>query len=425
MHLIFLSSLILAVTCAAFPARAQLDNVDIDSFDSPADEYSVLGRSRPEYDPKGIPLGGFRLFPSAGVAWSYDDNVLRTDTGAKSDTFVDISTRMELRSAWTRHFAGAYAAASYYGYDSLSSEDRTQWVTGASGRADILTGVTLSGTASYLSTYESRTSRDQVGAAEPTPYQETNARLVFAYNPARLGFQLGAAFRRYDFDPTKLVPAFGGGTMDNRDRDRNGYSTFVTALYEFSPGYGVFIRPSYERLVYDRQGGRASGRDSDGYRIDGGINLLLSELIVGEAYLGYLRHDFSGTSFSDVDGLDFGAGIRWFPSPLATLHLNASRTPNPTTLAGASTSDERNVELGIDYEVLRNLILQGDISYTNTRFEGIARRDEDMGMVVALRYLVNPLFTVQARVVRSVRSSTDFGRGFDDDVLSVGVTAHL
>src|SRR5690348_11759208 len=51
----------------------------------------VLDRSRPEYDALGVPLGSFLLFPTFAAGLSYDDNILRTGSGALSDTFWTFS----------------------------------------------------------------------------------------------------------------------------------------------------------------------------------------------------------------------------------------------------------------------------------------------------------------------------------------------
>ena len=170
------------------------------------------------------------------------------------------------------------------------------------------------------------------------------------------------------------------------------YSMYTTAVYEFSPGYGVFVRPSFEKRVYDLDTGRAAGRDAQGYKLDGGVSLLLTRLITGEAYLGYINYDVEGINFPDLSGINFGAQLRWYPSELITVHLNASRTPNATTITGASVGDDHYVEVGADYEVLRNVILQGSVAYTDSLFRGTTRRDKDFGTLLGLRYLMNRLF---------------------------------
>ena len=413
------------ICVSGFASPAYPQNKDINTIDSPADDDSVIGRSRPEYDAQGVPLGAFRVYPVLNASASYDDNVLRTNASPQSDSFVEIVSQLSLRSQWSRHYLGLSAAVMRYQYSKLSSEDRNEWQVVGDGRLDVVTGVGFSAAVQHTSTFELRTSRDQVGAAQPTPYQRSDVSLTFSYDPYRFGLQVVAEFERYHYDSTKLSPSFGGGLLNNDDRDRNVYSIHATAQYELSPGYAAFIRPTYEERIYDLQTGRASGRDSRGYKIDAGVNLLLSRLISGEAYGGYISQDLQGSSFADLSAIDYGAALSWYPSELVTVHLNASRTPNATTLAGASLSDERYLEVGIDHELLRNVIVQGALSYTDTQFEGNPRHDQDFTAQVGVRYFLNPYLTVNARITHTVRDSTDIERRYSDNAISISVSAYL
>jgi hypothetical protein len=417
----------LALTCLAAnvgPAQSQLPSGDL-SIEAPLENDSVLGRSRPEYDPRGVPLGGFMAFPTLDLGASYDSNVLRTDSDPQHDYVVQMTPGLFLRSEWVRHYLAARAGATRYHYSRLSSENRTEWNVSAGGRLDILTGFNLTGAASYDSTFEPRTSRDQTDAAKPTPYTRSGTRAAFSYNPFRWGIQLGAEFERYDFGHTELVPEAGGGERNNDDRNRDVYTMYTTAVYEFSPGYGAFVRPSFEKRVYDLNTGRAAGRDANSFKLDGGVSLLLTRLITGEAYLGYINYDAEGANFQDLSGINYGAQLRWYPSELITVHLNASRTPNATTIDGAAVGDDQYVAVGADYEVLRNVILQGSVAYTDSRFGGTARRDEDFGAQLGLRYLMNNYLTANLRILRTTRTSTAADAGFVDHVLFVALRGHL
>ena len=423
-----LSSFGLALICLTAnlrPAHSQLPTEDLSDIESPLEDETVLGRARPEYSPIGIPLGAFRAFPTANLGVTYDDNVLRTDSNAQHDWVVSLTPGLYVRSDWVRLYLAARASATRYRYSRLSSENRTEWNATAGGRLDILTGFNLAGAGSYESTFEDRTSRDQAGAARPTPYTQSGARAAISYNPFRFGMQLGFGYERFDYGNTPLTPAFGGGERDNDDRDRDVYSMYTTAVYEFSPGYGVFIRPSFEKRVYDLDTGRAAGRDSTGYRVDSGVTLLLTRLITGEAFLGYMHQDLEGSNFSDLSGIDFGARLLWSPSELITVHLNASRTPNATTIAGASVGDDRYVAIGADYEVLRNVILRGALEYTDSRFTGTTRQDEDFGAQVGVRYLMNRYLTANFGYSRTARSSTSTNAGFVDNTLFLALRGHL
>jgi hypothetical protein len=404
------------------PAYSQLPAQDLSDIETPLERNSVLNRERPEYEPLGIRLGAFRVFPTANLNVVYDDNVLRTDSNALSDWAFSLTPAINVRSDWTRHYLAARASATRYRYARLSSENRTEWNATAGGRLDILTGFNLAGAASYDATYEDRTSRDQEGARRPTPYSETGARAAISYNPFRFGMQLGVGFQRYDYGHTELV---GGGERNNDDRDRDVYSMYTTAVYEFSPGYGVFIRPSFEKREYDLQTGRATGRDSTGYKIDSGVTLLLTQLVQGELFLGYINQDFEGANFADLSGLDFGGRIEWYPSELITVHFNASRTPNATTITGASVGDDRYVSVGADYELRRNVILRGGLAYTDSRFTGTSRRDQDVGAQIGVRYLMNRYLTADLTYLRTTRSSTSENSGFADNTLFLGLRGHL
>jgi hypothetical protein len=415
----------LCLTAYVRPAHSQLPAEDLSDIETPLERDSVVNRSRPEYDPIGIPLGAFRAYPTANLDVTYDDNVLRTDTNAQGDWAVSLTPGLYVRSDWVRHYLAARASATRYKYSSLSSENRTEWGATAGGRLDILTGFNLAAAGSYESTFEDRTSRDQEGARRPTPYSETGARAAISYNPFRFGMQLGVAYQRYDYGHTELTPQAGGGERNNDDRDRDVYSMYTTAVYEFSPGYGVFVRPSFEKRVYDLNTGRAAGRDSTGYTIDSGVTLLLTRLITGEAFLGYIHQDLEGANFADLSGVDFGARIQWYPTELLTVHFNASRTPNATTITGASVGDDRYVAVGADYEVLRNVIVRGSLSYTDSLFTGTERRDQDFGARLGVQYLMNRYLTANLAYTRTTRSSTSTGAGFADNTVFLGLRGHL
>jgi hypothetical protein len=422
-HALFVLGIV--VVCASSfiaPARAQDSGIVPDVIDTQPDEDSVLDRARPEYDAQGLPAGGFRLYPTLTVNGIYDDNVFRTATDTQSDYYLQVAPELNLRSQWSRHFLGLKLAAKQDLYARLASETRTDWTAAAAGRLDILTGTDLTGSVQHIATFEGRDSPDQVNAAEPTPMQETQARMVFAYNPYRVGVQLSAEYDRITFDSTKLN---GGGFLNNDDRNRDEYSTSLTALYEASAGYGIFLRSTYEKRVYDLQTARAFGRDSEGYRVDTGLDILLTHLIRGEVYAGYLRQDLQDPAFEDLSGIDYGAALRWFPSELVTVRLDASRTPSATTIAGASLSDNKKVALAVDYEFRRNVILQAGAGYNDTNFEGTARRDQTVSTMLGVRYLLSPYLTATAKLAHESRDSTLSGLSYADNTISLGMSFQL
>src|SRR6186997_2124780 len=85
----------------------------------------VFAQSPPA--PIGLPVGGFRLFPSLSIGAAHDDNVFRTDVGVRSDTYFQFQPALVLNSNWSRHSLSFEARAQDYRYSTLKDESHTDW----------------------------------------------------------------------------------------------------------------------------------------------------------------------------------------------------------------------------------------------------------------------------------------------------------
>ena len=388
-----------------------------------ADEMGVMERARPDYDAKGLPLGGFRLYPTLEVDAAGDTNVYRTDSGTSGDAYFTIAPNLDLKSDWTNNLVEITAAVSHYRYVRNDTESRTDWNLGGHGRLDILRGTTLDGEVDYASTHEPRYSPDQPGnAAEPTHYSNVHAEGAFTRNDGQLGFTFGGTFDRLDYDATPLV---GGGVLNNNDRDEKKYSLKGRVSLELSEGYVFFVRGTYNNRAFDLQLDRNGfNRGSHGYSADGGAEFRLTDLLQGEAYLGYAEQDFHDP-LPNVGGIDFGAKLTWYPDALYTVHLSAQRRFTDTTIFGASVSDDRVVELGVDYELMRDLILQGAVSYTSSRFAGAGRNDTVWGASLQAQYLINRNMRAVLGYDFSNRASSVPFQGYRDNTVHLGLKLGL
>jgi hypothetical protein len=388
----------------------------------PALGQSISERIRPDYDAKGLPMGGFRLYPTLDLTAVVDDNVYRRPN-KQSDTYFLISPSLALRSEWTNHALNFFAGLDHYAYSKLTKEDRTNWNLGADGRLDIQRGSSLTGRAVYISTHEQRFSPDQPGfAASPTPYKVLQASGSLTFQPVDFGVQVGGTVDKFDFDSTRLI---GGGVLNNNDRDRTAYTAFARLFYQFSPGYSAFVRAIYDTRDFRRQFDRTGvNRDSNGYRIQGGLSMLVTQLITGEIYGGYMHQDFKAP-LRDVSGGSYGAALTWFPTDLLTVRLNAVRAIGDTTIASASASDDRHVDLSVEYDLLRNVVLQGTVGYTDSRFTGSNREDQYTTAGVTVMYLINNYLRANAGYVYDHRNSSLAGQDYTDNVFRFGLTGQM
>ena len=403
------------------------DNSAPDNVSTTAQNEGVMNRPRPEYDAKGISLGGFRLFPELQLSENYDSNVFRQPTD-QDDYFFEATPELKLQSQWGRHFLELYSGADYYNYSRFSAEDLTDWNVGGDGRLDISHAAVVSAGAYYSETHEPWSSPNNLIGfqAKPNRYHQTHADVSSTFQPNRLGITLGGSYDRYDWLNTA---ALGGGTINNHDRDLDEYQAYAKAFYDFSPGYSVFLRGSYDTRQYDQDFDRSGlHRSSNGYRVDGGVDVQVTHLIAGEVFAGYLQQNFSQnvpTPLPDVTGFNYGLNLDWYATPRLTFHITGQRQLENVIIVGASVADDRNIGASADFEILYNLIGQAHLQYTEGRFVGTSRTDRMPDAGVGLKFLLDRYASLNLNYDWSQRSSTSPGVGYTDNLVSLGLRLQI
>lgn len=392
-------------------------------------DVGVLDRARPEYDAKGIPMGGFRLFPVLDVTGNYDDNIFRQPAGL-SDYFFSIAPSARLQSQWGRHFVELYSGLNYFAYTDHTEQNLVDWNVGGDGRLDISRAAMVRANAWYGYLHETWSSPNNIVGfqASPNRYFQTHVEASGVLQPNRLGFGLGGSYDRFNWQNT---PRLGGGFLFNPDRNEDTYQGYAKVFYDFSPGYSAFVRANYETRQFDMKLDRSGlDRSSHGYRVQGGVNLQITHLVSGELYLGYLDQTFAkngAATLRGVAGLDYGAQLDWYALPVLTVHLSGNRQLVDVVLAGVSVADNKNVSVSADYEFRPNIILQARASYTSSRYVGQPFTDNYPGAGVGVRYLINRYVSADVNYNYSERS-VDAARSaarYTDNTVSAGLTFHL
>ncbi|MDE2465252.1 MAG: outer membrane beta-barrel protein, partial [Alphaproteobacteria bacterium] len=389
----------------------------------PTRKYTGAELPSGPYAVKGVPLGGFRAFPSLQLGIDGDDNVYRTPDGHIGDIFFSESPQIAIDSQWSRNALDFFGALHSYQYLRRHSEGHNDWDAGLSGQLDIRRGINIRATGSYNVLHESRTSPDQpLHAIVPTQYHVTHGAAEFNYRPYHLGFTIGGSFDRYDYFNT---PLFGLPPLNNTDRNRNEYSGYMRLYYLFSPGYSVYVEGDDAQVHYqlntDRNG---VNRDSHGYAANVGIEAKVTQLIVGTLFAGYLKQDYSNP-LPNVSGLDWGANLDYFFDPLWTFHLTASRKLNGTTIKGAATEDDQSVRLAADYSMRENIMVHGYLGYTDSKFNGTPLSDRYLTAGLGISYLMNHNMSMDFGYDFQDRGSTDPLQRFTDNVAHIGVSLYL
>ena len=230
---------------------------------------------------------------------------------------------------------------------------------------------------------------------------------------------------RLNYSDTQLVPP-GPAVRDNSDRNRDIITVYGQAGYEFSPGYIGFVRGSYNTRNYDLKVDNANfARDSNGFEINGGAQFEVTRLLVGQLYAGYLEQTFDDLRFAKAAGAAFGGALQWYPTETTTVRFNSQRSVEETTIFGASSYTTSHLGIGVDHELLRNVILSADAIYDNNHYNSTPRTDRFWGLSFGAAYLMNRNLQFNVGYVLAHRDSSITGLGFVNNIVRIGIVGRV
>jgi len=417
----------------ATPAAAQNIQLPVPSWPGNALEPAAtepradtpFNRPRPDYDPLGIRVGSFLVFPSVAASATYDSNVFATSSGAQSDVFFSERPSLSIKSDWNQNAVSLNLGGDFRQYTKLTSENVNNGSAELVGRYDISVGEYFLVDALYELTHEDRTSPDAVFGKNPTEYHVSAVDFGYVRQPGRLSFRIDSTITSYSFNNSTSST---GETLVQHFRDRVEFVLAPKISYEIIPGYQAFIRGvGNERMYFSQDPDFILApptkvrRNSHGWEIDAGIGIELTRVIAAELYVGYLQQDYENPLLKSPGSLAFGGNLIWNATPLTSVIGSFSQSIAETTLDPASSSLETNVQLTVQHELLRNFLLLGSVAYTRDDYQGDPRKDNTYGANLGARYLLNRRWSATADLTYSQRDSNVVDGGYKRLLGTVGL----
>lgn len=359
-------------------------------FDTARDDMAIGVRERPkpDYDPLGLRIGSFLLYPSVRAGIEYDTNIFALSSSEVTDIIYLIDPQVVLKSEWSRHRLELDFIANHREYQDNTQETFTNYQGLASTTLDVTRDFKIDSSFFGGLLHEERGAADSpTSASEPTPFLRMEAKLSINKTFNRLTSSFGASYVELDYDD---VSALNGGIIDQDNRDGEILTIVNRNSYEFSPGYRAFVFGEYN--TRDFVGNPGLNRDSEGYRVLGGVEFEVSRLLTGEIGLGYLSQNYSEADFEDINGFTYRSGITWHPTTLMTIKINGERSVAETVVVGASGRLDTTAGVTIDYELLRNLIVSPNFNYQFSDFKGVTRDDTNINGGINIDYLLGRQF---------------------------------
>jgi hypothetical protein len=371
---------------------------------------AVQARPRPDYEAAGIRAGAFMAYPKVDLTAEYNDNIYARATEV-SDYIFRIAPELVLDSNWNQHFLTMYVRGAADRYADNEDENTEEYSLGASGRLDVTRELNVAAGADYINTFEPRSAPNAPdNAVSPVEYDLTQAYISATRTAGRIRLSARLDGKGYDYSDGRNG---AGGVIDQDYRDRDVVTATGRIEYAVSPDTAVFFQSIGNERDYDLDSPVQRERDSKGYELLAGANFEVSNLVRGEIAAGYIEQNYERGVYEDVDGFSAKAQLEWFVSEITTVNASAGRSVEDAANPGAGGMLLTSASIGVDHELLRNVVLNGRLTYADMDYRGIDRTDESVGASIGATYLLNRNVGINATL--STAKTESAGLQADDD----------
>lgn len=375
------ASLATGATVALAQSKAREDYAD--------KQLSITTRQNPAYDPQGLRMGDFTLFPSLTTGIVYDDNIYKNDDIKEGDLLYRSQAGFTLKSDFIRHALNIGASYENGTYRNLTGENYDDYSANIGARIDLTGQTSVPLSLSYMRDHVRRGSPDDIIADEPTYFSLWNATMGVVQQGHRLAMKVLADVRRYVFDNVK-----GLVNRDNGDRDRNEYNLYTSVGMSPEAFFAPFVYSNILKVDYDR-GLDENGFNRDAMQYEAGVGTIVnfSDVTSASFTVGRLERRADDPQFKDFGDFSYGVNLKWEPSTLASFLLSGDRTVKESIRSGVTASLSSSLRLTMDYEMFPNLIVRPSAAISENEYEGdVGGRTVTKGGGVQLTYKMNQNF---------------------------------
>ena len=372
---------------------------------------TVFERPRDHYDPIGIPVGSFRFWPRLDLSESYDDNIFAVNANKKSDFETLIEPSARLTSEWSRHSFLVEAGGHFHRFMDLKTENNTEFDSTAALHLDLGRGAEANAKTSYQRLTVARSDPEESGGIRPEQMDVFNTELSWSQPFGHFKPSVTAAFS--DQKERESI---------NSDKDRRYFIGKFRLSYVASPAINAFVEPTYTVTDFKQSSDRFGfNRDSNEFAVNFGVAYDITGILYGETSAGFYSVNFADTRFKDDSSFRISSKTTWSISPVASLIANVSRSSIVTNTVGSSNRVETGGSLTFQYELLRNLLLDGTASVARDKFNEIQRNDTTIGFKAGAQLFLNNNVALVAKYDFLRRTSSIPEAEFTENRVMIGI----
>ncbi|MGQ0455997.1 MAG: outer membrane beta-barrel protein [Hyphomicrobium sp.] len=391
----------------------------IEDIDAVRDNRTTYRLARIEpYDPVGVTIGSFVLFPEVSIGGLWNSNVFKSPI-ARSDVALDFRPAARFVSKWSRHALELRGGAVLSSYNDFNSENDETYAIEARGRLDVSRRTDIQAVVGHESSLESRSAIDANSAGNRLKTHANRAELAINHRLNRLSVRLRGSIGDHTFGDTEIL----GMSFSNSDRDYTEAEGAVRVAWQFKPTFSAFAETAVNQRDYDRPAtSDLISRSSDGARYRLGVSFGNSgQVMRGEVSLGYGRQSPDDGQLESVDGLILDANATWRISELTSVLFNGRSDVAETTTANVGGAFSRLASIEIRHALRRHVVASASLSYATQDSQDGVIDDRERRVGLGLEYFVNPNTVLFGNYLHTAFKGVGVDSDFDADEVRMGL----
>lgn len=364
---------------------------------------TVNERDRAYVKPDGIRSGNYLIFPEAGAAVVFDDNIFTSDIEKRSDWRSELTGGIAFQSHLPRHVLDFSLDGKVVSYAEHSDQDYANIRGKLDGALHFDAAHTLS--ASFLSAIEHEERDDPsfpLTARGPVEVFHNRASVGITRDVGRLYGTISATAESWDFKDTTAV---NDTPLDQDVRDTVTYSSALRIGYRFSPGYSFVGK--VRGLRDENDGVPLNDRDAWGFEALAGLAFETNPLLRWRILGGYGVRDYDASELSNLTTTLIEADVQWLPTQRLTIYGTISRQILEAADIAASGVVQSSARIRAEYELYHNLVLTGGFEVRQDDFQGTNRQDEVYSVRAGLDYYFTKNWLFTFGYEHQIRDSSD------------------
>lgn len=368
------------------------------------------------YDPVGIRVGSFVLFPQVELSGDAFSNVLRAPK-ARSDISFDVRPSVQLVSNWRSHALEFRASGTAAFFNAFETENDKAYTLETRSRLDISKRTNLQASLSHDLSQESRSVLEARNVGTRADATVDKATLALNHRFNRLSLQLRGAVTDTAFGDSSTA----GVTFSNATRDYRASEQAARASWEFKPTLSAFTEVVLNQRDYNQVDASGIDRSSAGERIRTGLSFgNTGEILRGEVSAGWGEQRPS-TTLPTVSGLIVDANVTWRVNALTSVLATARSDFAETTVTGVGGIKVQAVGLDLRHAFHRYLIGTAGISYSDAQYAGSTLAENELRETLGLEYFLNRETVLFGRYAHANFNSNAANASYDSNEVRLGV----